>query len=93
MLCPTTMTPESSEIKVPQKSSHGKLIASGGTPPSWQDSWVTYIPLIGRPLSCAMNAGRYDTTLEQCTDFIASDLENSESRWSGMTVGIIDESK
>lgn len=40
-----------------------------------------------------MNARRYETTLEQNAEFIASDLESYKSRWSGMTVGVIDESK
>jgi hypothetical protein len=93
MLCPSTMTPESSDIKVPTKTLHGKLIANAATPPSWQDSWIKYIPLIGKTLLCAMNARRYETTLEQNAEFIASDLESYESRWSGMTVGVIDGSK
>ena len=53
---------------------------------------MKYIPLIGKTLMCAMNASRYTTTLEQAADFIASDLETYESRWSGVTVGIIDAS-
>lgn len=87
------MTPESSEISVPTKTSPGRLIANGTTPPLWKDSWMKYIPLIGKTILCGMNAGRYETTLEQSADFIASDLESYESRWSGMTVGIIDGSK
>jgi hypothetical protein len=87
------MTHESSDINVPTKTLHGKLIANAATPPSWQDSWIKYIPLIGKTLLCAMNARRYETTLEQNAEFIASDLESYESRWSGMTVGVIDESK
>jgi len=87
------MTPESSEISVPTSTLQGKLIANAATPPSWQDSWIKYIPLIGKTLVCAMNAGRYETTLEQNADFIASDLETYESRWSGTTVGVIDGSK
>jgi len=87
------MTPESSDINVPTKTLRGKLIANAGTPPSWQDSWIEYIPLIGKTLLCAMNAGRYETTLEQNAEFIANDLESYESRWSGMTVGVIDGSK
>ena len=87
------MTPESSDLNVPTKTLHGKLIANATTLPSWHDSWIKYIPLIGRTLLCAMNAGRYETTLEQNAEFIASDLESSESRWSGMTVGVIDRSK
>jgi hypothetical protein len=93
MLCPSTMTPESSDINVPTKTLHGKLIVNAATPPLWQDSWIKYIPLIGKTLVCAMNARRYETTLEQNAEFIASDLESYESRWSGMTVGVIDGSK
>ncbi|KAF2688983.1 hypothetical protein K458DRAFT_293503 [Lentithecium fluviatile CBS 122367] len=95
MLCPNTMVPESSSITVPTQSSHKVLIASAGTPPEWKDSWVKYIPLIGRPLVCAMNAGsgRYETTLEQNAEFIAGDLESVESRWSGVAVGVIDGAK
>ena len=40
-----------------------------------------------------MNAGRYQTELEQAADFIATDLETYESQWIGKTVGIIDASK
>lgn len=40
-----------------------------------------------------MNASRYETTLEQNAEFIASDLESFESPWIQTTVGIIDGSK
>jgi hypothetical protein len=93
MLCPGTMVPESSDFSVPTKTPQGKLLANAGSPPSWQNLWVEYIPVIGRTLACAMNFGRYDTTLEQNAEFIASDLESGESRWSGRTVGVIDGSK
>lgn len=36
-----------------------------------------------------MNAGRYETTLEQNAEFIAADLEEGESSWIGTTVGVI----
>ncbi|KAF2093395.1 NAD(P)-binding protein [Rhizodiscina lignyota] len=93
MLCPSTMTPESSDLSVPTKASQGKLIATAGTPPLWQDSWLKFVPLIGKILVAAMNASRYETTLEQSAEFIASDLESYESRWIGMRVGVIDGSK
>jgi len=54
---------------------------------------MSYIPLIGRTLTCMVNFARYETTLEQSADFIASDLETSESKWSMSPVGIIDASK
>ncbi|EXJ85637.1 hypothetical protein A1O1_06003 [Capronia coronata CBS 617.96] len=93
MLCPGTMPPESSEVTVPTKLLHGKLIANATTPPLWQDSWMKHIPLIGKLVVCAMNAPRYETTLEQNADLIATDLESHESPWSGRTVGVIDPSK
>jgi hypothetical protein len=93
MLCPSTMTPESSTVNVPTQTPVGKLVANASTPPLWKHSWVGAIPLIGRTLLSAMNAGRYVTTLEQNAEFIAGDLEMRESRWSGVTVGVIDGSK
>jgi hypothetical protein len=87
------MTPESLEISVPTQTLSGKLLANATTPPGWKHSWVGSIPLIGRTLLSAMNAGRYVTTLEQNAEFVASDLETRESRWSGLTVGVIDGSK
>lgn len=90
MLCPSTMTPESEDVTVPAKASRGALIANAKTPPNWNDSWVKHIPLVGRVVCCAMNAPRYETTLEQNADFIAGDLEVCESRWRGTTVGVID---
>ena len=93
MLCPSTLTPESSDLNVPTKASQKKLIANAVTPPLWQDSWIKFIPLIGKTLVAAMNAGRYETTLEQIAEFIANDLESHESRWIGTTVGVIDGSR
>ena len=93
MLCPSTLVPESSDLSVPMKASQKKLIANAAIPPLWQDSWIKFIPLIGRTLAAAMNASRYETTLEQNAEFIASDLESHESRWIGTTVGVIDGSR
>ncbi|KAF2718714.1 NAD(P)-binding protein [Polychaeton citri CBS 116435] len=93
MLCPMTMIPESSDLSVPTKTSQGRLIANATTPPSWQDSWVSSIPLIGKTIAIAMNASRYETTLEDNAELIASDLESHDSPWIGKTVGIITASK
>ena len=87
------MTPESSDLSVPTKTLQGKLIATAGTPPLWHDSWLRYIPFVGKTLVMMMNASRYETTLEQNAEFIASDLDSYESRWTGMTVGVIHGSK
>ncbi|PVH98119.1 NAD(P)-binding protein [Periconia macrospinosa] len=89
VLCPNTMAPESTDFTVPAKAPTTKLTASATTPPLWYDSWLRYIPLIGKPIVCAINAPRYATTLEQAADFIASDLEQKESQWVGKPVGVI----
>ena len=87
------MVPESTDFSVPTQSSHARLTAKAGAPPLWQESWLKHIPLIGKSLVTAMNANRYNTTLEQNADFIAADLETRNSQWIGTQVGVIDASK
>ncbi|RMX78780.1 hypothetical protein D0869_08811 [Hortaea werneckii] len=93
MLCPLTMKAKSSDLSSPTKTKQGKLTANATTPPLWHNSRLRLIPLLGKPLTVARNANRYETTLEQNADFIAADLESFESKWSGCTVGVIDPSK
>jgi len=93
MLCPADMNAESSSLEVPTQTSQKPLIANATSPPLWQTSWLEYIPFIGRLLHAGMSFSRYATTLEQNADLIASDLESRESRFIGMTVGVIDGSK
>jgi hypothetical protein len=90
MFCPNTMVPESAS---PTTTSKSKLVANAESPPLWRDSWMKYIPLIGKTLVVAMNAMRYQTTLEQSAEFIADDLESYESKWVGKRVGTIDASQ
>lgn len=78
---------------MPTKGTRGKLVANGMTPPGWQDSWLKHIPLIGKSIVAGMNASRYEVTLEQVADFIASDLESGDDHFVGMSVGVIDPSK
>lgn len=87
------MIPESSEITAPTTSTRARLTATAGTPPLWKDSFIKHVPFLGKIILCAMNASRYETTLEQNAEFIASDLESFESPWIQTTVGIIDGSK
>jgi hypothetical protein len=89
MFCPNTMVPESAS---PTTTTKSQLIARAEMPPLWRDSWLKYIPLIGKVLVVAVNAMRYQTTLEQSADFIAADLGSYNSQWVGMRVGTIDAS-
>lgn len=87
------MVPEFPNITFPPFIPSEALVASAGTPPRWQDSWLKHIPLIGRTIVSGMNAGRYKTTLEQNAELIARDLEvgegGGESEWVGEAVGVI----
>jgi hypothetical protein len=87
------MIAENLQVSVPAKSTHKRLTASATSPPLWQDSWLRHVPLLGKPLLAVMNTLRYNTTLEQNADFIASDLTDRESRWIGVPVGVIDATK
>lgn len=94
MLCPATMTAASSSISEPTTDSSSstpkRLIANATTPPLWQlHPWLQYIPFVGRVVTCAMNASRYEISLEQCADFLAEDLETEDSKFIGQTVGVI----
>ncbi|RMY82657.1 hypothetical protein D0862_11939 [Hortaea werneckii] len=93
MLCPMTMKAKSSDLTSPTKTRQGKLTANATTPPLWHNSRLRLIPFLGKTLTVARNANRYETTLEQNADFIAADLESFESKWSGCAVGVIDPSK
>lgn len=87
------MTAENLQVSVPAQSTHNRLTANATSPPLWQDSWVKHIPFLGKMILAGMNAPRYETTLEQNADFIASDLTDRESRWIGVPVGVIDAMK
>jgi hypothetical protein len=91
LLCPTDLVPKSADFSVPTKTSQrGKLIANTTTPPLWESSWLSHIPLIGKTIVIGMNFSRYETTLEQNAEFIAEDLEDGhQSRFIGSTVGVI----
>lgn len=93
LLCPSAMAPENTQVSVPAKSARDKLVANATSPPLWKDSWLKHIPFIGGLILAGMNASRYNTTLEQNADFIASDLRDRESRWIGAPVGVIDVTK
>jgi len=87
------MTAENLQVSLPANSAQNKLVASANSPPLWQDSWIKHIPFLGKVILAGMNAPRYNTTLEQNADFIASDLTDRESRWIGVPVGVIDAKK
>lgn len=70
-----------------------RLLAAADTPPDWQHTFLEKIPLLGPLAGIFRNAPRYGTTLEDCADFIASDLKTPDSIYVGHRVGIIEQTK
>ena len=90
MFCPSQMTPASKTVTLPDASRGNSLNAAADVPPSWQNSYFHNIPYLGPFISIVGNASRYGTTLEDCADFIAADLEKEDTRFVGHRVGVID---
>ncbi|GAM91541.1 hypothetical protein ANO11243_095930 [Dothideomycetidae sp. 11243] len=91
ILCPSVMTPESTDFSVPTKPLSRKLIGNADTPPLWQKPWAASIPLLGSVMAIGTNASRYNTTLEQNADFIARDIASGDRQYIGKRVGTIQE--
>lgn len=84
------MIPES---ETPTTTKLSKLVASADVPARWRESWLSYVPFIGKPAVAVMHAMRSTITLEQSADFMAADLEAIESPWIGKRVSTIDASR
>ncbi len=77
----------------PADASAGNLVAKADAPPAWAEKYRT-VPLIGNYLNIMAQAQSYYAVLENCVDFIATDLEKGlESGWIGKRVGIKEKSK
>ncbi|KAL9612092.1 MAG: hypothetical protein Q9167_003314 [Letrouitia subvulpina] len=93
MLAPSTMAAASKSIDLLETPRGNCLLATADTPPDWQHTILEKIPFIGPWAGIFRNAPRYGTTLEDCADFIASDLRTPDSVYVGHRVGIIEKSK
>lgn len=69
------------------------LVASVDIPPRWQNSYFYNIPIVGQLFAVFGNFPRYTTNLEDCADFMASDLESSDSPFIGHRVGVYEAGK
>ena len=93
LICPSMMSPVSTNISLSDGSRNNPLIASADIPPDWRISYLESIPFLGSVWSVLMNAPRYSTKLEDCADFIAADLEKPNPNFVGHRVGIYDTGK
>ena len=84
------MIPASKDITLLDAPRGNSLNASADAIPGFQNSYFHNIPYLGPFLSVVGNAHRYGTTLEDCADFIAADLEKGDTKFVGHRVGVID---
>ena len=89
MFCPSQMSPSSKTITLLDIPRGNPLNASADEPPGFQNSFLHRIPYLGPFISIIGNAFRYATTLEDCADFIAADLERGDMKFVGHRVGVI----
>ncbi|KAF6226708.1 hypothetical protein HO173_012375 [Letharia columbiana] len=90
MFCPSNMIPASKTVTLLDAPRGNPLNASADVPPGFQNSYFHNIPYLGPIISSVGNAPKYGTTLEDCADFIAADLEKKDTRFVGHRVGVID---
>lgn len=77
----------------PADASASNLVAQADAPPAWVEKYRT-VPLIGNHLNILAQAQSYFSALENCVDFIATDLEKGlGSEWIGKRVGVKEKSK
>lgn len=87
------MKPLSKTIEPLDASRKHSLIASVDIPPNWRNFYLYNIPIVGQFLAVLGNFPRYTINLEDCVDFMASDLESPESSFIGHRVGVYEAGK
>ena len=87
------MLPASKNIEPLTAPRGNPLLVAKDEPACFQDFYISWIPFFGPLITTVGNAWRYNTTLEDCADFIAADLESGESAFVGRGVGVIDSGK
>jgi hypothetical protein len=89
------MTPkhDTPQFPPPADTSASNLVAKADAPPAWSDKFRR-VPLIGNYLNVMVQGQDYFAVLENCVDFMASDLEKGfQSEWIGKRVSVKEKSK
>ncbi|KAL8890087.1 MAG: hypothetical protein Q9215_002715 [Flavoplaca cf. flavocitrina] len=89
ILAPSAMAPANKEIGLLEVPRGNPLVAKNDTVPDWSRTFLSGVPYLGMYADIVVNMLRYNTTLEDCADFMAADLTNEESEHVGHRVGII----
>ena len=73
---------------------HHNLLLKATSPPAWENTWLTKIPVIGFYLNLwILVFFSFDTIYEDVADMLAADLESGSKEWIGMKVGMHDKRK
>ncbi len=83
------MRPKDQRIDILEGPLHHNLMLQARSPPGWQYTWASYIPLVGQYLNVFVNIALYTTKLEDVADVLAEDLVmGHESQFVGEFVGM-----
>ncbi|KAK5688430.1 hypothetical protein LTS10_000408 [Elasticomyces elasticus] len=95
LFCANQMDPRSTSVNYSPKPGveADNLVAGVESPPAWSKT-MQWVPLIGTYLNVLMQMQHYFTPLEDCVDFVASDLAAGlNSEYVGHRVGVKSKSK
>ncbi|KAK3645383.1 hypothetical protein LTR56_009110 [Elasticomyces elasticus] len=95
LFCANQMDPRSPTVNYSPKPGveADNLVAGVESPPAWSKT-LQWVPLVGTYLNVLMQMQHYFTPLEDCVDFIASDLAAGlDSEYVGHRVGVKSKSK
>ncbi|KAK5698556.1 hypothetical protein LTR17_023546 [Elasticomyces elasticus] len=95
LFCANQMDPRSTSVNYSPKPGveAENLVAGVQSPPAWSKT-LQWVPLVGTYLNVLMQMQHYFTPLEDCVDFIASDLAAGlNSEYVGHRVGVKSKSK
>ncbi|KAL8841913.1 MAG: hypothetical protein Q9170_000693 [Blastenia crenularia] len=89
LLAPSAMTPANKEIRLLEAPRGNPLVARNHTMPDWTRTFLSAVPYLGMAADIMVNMMRYNTTLEDCADFMAADLAKGAREHVGHRVGIV----
>ncbi|KAI4094678.1 MAG: hypothetical protein L6R37_007192 [Teloschistes peruensis] len=90
LLAPSQMVPASKEITLLSAPRGHGLVSANDTMPNYMNTFLSGLRFgIGIASDILVNALRYNTSLEDCADYMAADLAKDRSEHVGHRVGVI----
>ena len=90
MFCPSAMSAREKVIgeELPEKGN--RLVAEKDVPADFRGWGLDWIPFLGPLVTVLGNAARYNTSLEDCADWIAEELERGSGVYVGHRVSVVE---